>query len=587
MINAIRRFWHRHVNTLRVSMFAVITIAIILGITVYLTVHTLFVNWISNKYNSETEKKSRYDAYLSDLQSYIDKNGVSSTDTAEITRWMNNNRNVYLFLYKDGQLFFDGSAEDVPEKPDKPQGEKPGDSIDEGKDSEEDGAGTGEGDGSENTGTGTGSGAEGGDSSGDGTDSEGDFSGSSVGDGTDGDGGADGSENESGDGTGTGEGSGAENEGGSQGSTGGSNPDDNKGTGSGTVKPIGPGGITIDYPSREEIIASAEKNGLLPVEFSDGMLFVSLVDFTDYLYLDVSNIVSLVAGFVVLAVVLMIYFHYITTKISRLAQDVSAVYEVDMSHKIRTEDGSDEFATLTKNVEQMRVSMISSLEKEKQALNANSELITSMSHDIRTPLTVLLGYIDVMKTVNADPKLSDYISASEATALRLKEISDDMFRYFLVFGGRDEAAELSSYDAKTLIDQLLAEHILLLNERGYEVNVNRGLGVKDDLMIKTDAPKLMRIIDNLFSNIYKYADKEKRITIALGIARNRLNIVIKNHVSQDSSKAESTGVGLKTCAKMCETLGIKFSTDGGKSAKVFTARLELPIVKKEAVSPDA
>ena len=577
MIKRIKSFWRRSVKTLRVGMLAVISIAVILGTGVYLTGKTLFNNWLTNSYNSQEEKAERYESYINDLQDYITKNEVSSTDTKDITRWMNNNRNVYLFLYKDGQLFFDGSMEDVPLEDGGADTEAP-DSGEE--DTDGDGSG---GDGS--AGDDNGSDTEAPDSEGEGSsDSDPDSSqgendggnesesGSDNGsDGAAGDGDTDG-ENDANHDTGEGkdEETGSENE-----------------NGSAQKPPVG--GITITYPSREEIIASAEQNGLLPVEFSDGTLFVSLVDFTDYLYRDVSNIVSLIAGFVTLALILMIYFHSITIKISRLAQDVSAVYEVDNSHEIRTEEGNHELAVLTKNVEHMRSTMVSSLEKEKMALDANAELITSMSHDIRTPLTVLLGYLDVMKTVNEDERLNEYISASETTALKLKEISDDMFRYFLVFSGNDMAAEIISYEAKTLLDQLLSEHVLLLREKGYEVNIQQGSGVADGIAVMTDAPKLMRVIDNLFSNIYKYADREKRITVSTAIARGRLNLIIKNHVSEDASRAESTGVGLKTCQKICESIGARFGTEitGSRGSKVFSAHLELPIDKKEGEGNEA
>ena len=577
MIKRIKSFWRRSVKTLRVGMLAVISIAIILGTGVYLTGKTLFNNWLTNSYNSQEEKTERYESYINDLQDYITKNEVSSTDTKDITRWMNNNRNVYLFLYKDGQLFFDGSMEDAPFEDGGADTEAP-DSGEEDTD----------GDGSRgdsSAGDDNGSDTEAPDSEGEGSsDSDPDSSQGENDGGNESESGSDnGSDDASGDGDTDGENDANHNTG--EGKD--EETDSENGNGSAQKPPVG--GITITYPSREEIIASAEQNGLLPVEFSDGTLFVSLVDFTDYLYRDVSNIVSLIAGFVTLALILMIYFHSITIKISRLAQDVSAVYEVDNSHEIRTEEGNHELAVLTKNVEHMRSTMVSSLEKEKMALDANAELITSMSHDIRTPLTVLLGYLDVMKTVNEDERLNEYISASETTALKLKEISDDMFRYFLVFSGNDMAAEIISYEAKTLLDQLLSEHVLLLREKGYEVNIQQGSGVADGIAVMTDAPKLMRVIDNLFSNIYKYADREKRITVSTAIARGRLNLIIKNHVSEDASRAESTGVGLKTCKKICESIGARFGTEitGSRGSKVFSAHLELPIDKKEGEGNEA
>jgi hypothetical protein len=113
-------------------MMAVIAIALVLGMSVYLTGKSLFNNWLTNSYNSQEEKAARYESYIDNLQEYVTRNDVSSTDTKDITRWMNNNRNVYLFLYKDGQLFFDGSMEELPDKggnnsetadPEKPSGE--------------------------------------------------------------------------------------------------------------------------------------------------------------------------------------------------------------------------------------------------------------------------------------------------------------------------------------------------------------------------------------------------------------------------------------------------------------------------------
>jgi signal transduction histidine kinase len=278
----------------------------------------------------------------------------------------------------------------------------------------------------------------------------------------------------------------------------------------------------------------------------------------------------------------MLYFHNITSKISRLAQDVSTVYEVDMNTQIRTGKGNDELSGLTRNVERMRSTMLESLENEKAALNANSELITSMSHDIRTPLTVLLGYIDIMKTRECDDVMKEYLRASESTAMRLKELSDDLFRYFLVFGG-DLTPELADYDVKTLMDQLLTEHILLLGERGYKVSLHTSKSLCEGLAVTTDAPKLMRVVDNLFSNIYKYADIERPITVAAGMtAAGKVRVAIKNFVGEGTDIKESNRIGLKTCKKLCDALGagFEYTVDTRKGADTFTAIIDLPVARE-------
>ena len=491
MIEKIKDFFGRLFRSLRAGMLIAIILGTALGVITYFIVRDSVNNWVENEYNSRESREERYENYISDLQTFIVTNAVSSNDTKQITRWARGNRNVYVFLYKDNQLFYDDLQGDADKDDSFADNPPAGD----------------EGDAEEDKG--------------------------------------------------------------------------NEGSGSqeGTI-----GGITVDYPTREEIIALAEKNGQRPIDFTDGTLFVSLVDFTEYIYYDVANIASLVSAFVVLVIVLMLYFTRLTSNISRLAQDVSLVYEKDMNTEIRVQKGDNEFSKLTRNVEEMRTTMLSSLEKEKEALTANSELITSMSHDIRTPLTVLLGYLDIMKSYSDDSVMQEYLKASEGTALKLKELSDDLFNYFLVFGDNNVKAEFSHYGAKTLFDQLLSEHVLLLGERSYKVSVHMGKMITDNIKVSTDAPKLARIIDNLFSNIYKYADEKKPVAVAIGVRGQRVSLVIKNFVGDRKDQAESNKIGLKTCKKLSELLDIRFEygTVGIIGSRSFYAKLELPIAEKES-----
>ena len=314
------------------------------------------------------------------------------------------------------------------------------------------------------------------------------------------------------------------------------------------------------------------------LEVSDGIIFAQVSDFTEYFYYDAVNVVSLIVAFLVLAVVMMIYFFRITGRLASLSRDVNIVSGINMNHTIEKR-GSDELAELAGNVEQMRSSIIMSIEKEREAHEANAELITSMSHDIRTPLTVLLGYIDLMKHRECDEVMQGYIKATETTALRLKELSDDMFRYFLVFGEKNIEADIQSYDARTLIEQLLSEHILLLDERGYALKYSGDGDFPDGARIYTDAPRLMRIIDNLFSNIYKYADMDSPIELKIATTDSALVITLANKIPKSIDRTESSGIGLKTCGKIAEAIGATLNIS--KSEDTFTAELGLKLNKEE------
>ena len=458
----------------------------------------------------------RYHDYVSDLQTFVYNNGLSSEDTVEILDWVSQNRNIYLFVYnEDDVLLVDSSVQ----KPEKDEDEKESDSSQD--------------DVTENPGE------------------------DGVEEGTETEGGSEDSREED-----------TEKE-----------PSEEPEKESEKENNYA-GGLIIQYPTPEEIKESAKKNSSMPLIMSDGeVLRVSIADFTEYIYYDVAIIVSIAVGVLVLTIVLMLYFQNILTKISVLAKDVSMVYEVDMNSPIRTREGNDELAELTRNVEEMRSSMIQSLEKEKEAINSNTELITSMSHDIRTPLTVLLGYLDVMKNSTDDKAMQEYIKASEVTTMRLKNLSDDMFRYFLVFGG-DIDVDLATYSAKTLFDQFFTEHMFLLTEKGYLVDASGIETINTDIYVRTDAPKMMRVVDNVFSNIYKYADKDEKICVNSCVENESITITVSNRIAKLVNEVESNNVGLKTCKKLCEAMGADFEFgDIDGNTDLFTVKIVLPIAK--------
>ena len=256
----------------------------------------------------------------------------------------------------------------------------------------------------------------------------------------------------------------------------------------------------------------------------------------------------------------------------RLLSLVSATSSIKFFIAIRTlPDAVIPAATVIVFLISAYLYMLESLENEKAALNANSELITSMSHDIRTPLTVLIGYLDIMKMYSKDEVMMEYIKSSEKTAMRLKKLSDDMFKYLLVFGNSAKPAELEEYDGMMLIEQMLSEHVLLLREHGYEVKFD--MPSESGVKVLTNAPDLMRIIDNVFSNIGKYADREKPIEIKVEIGGDRVSMTFTNAISADASMAESNKIGLKTCAKIAELISSEFSYS--VSDDVFTVTVGL------------
>jgi signal transduction histidine kinase len=188
-----------------------------------------------------------------------------------------------------------------------------------------------------------------------------------------------------------------------------------------------------------------------------------------------------------------------------------------------------------------------------------------------------MGYVEMMKNHNGnDETMQRYVLATENTAQRLKQLSDDMFRYSLAFGDTKKGVVLEEYDAPTLFDQMLAEHILLLREKGIELVIEKyGDDIKPGSTVCTDAQNLMRIVDNVFSNLQKYADRSEPVIIRTRIENSIVTIECVNRIRTDTEEAESNGIGLKTCVRLGSLVAKKFEyfTDGD----FFTCRLVLDI----------
>ena len=302
-----------------------------------------------------------------------------------------------------------------------------------------------------------------------------------------------------------------------------------------------------------------------------------MADFSEYFYYDIFNIISIALAFIGFILIMWLYFFGITRKISRLGREVTSVADGDVNRKI-TADGHDEITRLCADVEYMRISMLENIEKEHAALEANKELITAMSHDIRTPLTVLLGYLDIMKSNATDTDMQQYLEVSERTAMRLKKMSDDMFGYFLVYGGSVEV-EVQECEARTLVDQMLSGHVFLLREQGYSIDFNfedEGNEFLEGVTVVTDPPQLMRIVENIFSNILKYADPEKPVIIYVGADTDEMTIKVSNFVNPNPDEAQKNGIGLRSSMKLANAMDIRFSS--GEEDGIYTSFLYVPII---------
>ena len=334
--------------------------------------------------------------------------------------------------------------------------------------------------------------------------------------------------------------------------------------------------LTVE--ARQEYLQALENilegnASMKPIYFVDGTLLITIVDYSGEVLHNLVIAVSLIISFAIIAIIMAFNLSHLSQRVKRLAGKVKAVEEGRHDMPIAL-DGNDEIAMLAAGVNSMRNSVVENMTKEKQAWEANAELITAMSHDIRTPLTVLLGYLDLMELQNNDEVSSEYITACKENAMRLKGLSDDMFSYFLVFGKGELKPNIVPQKADEWLSHILSERGLLLFQSGYRIEE---IGEIPSVIVKLDEIYFSRVVDNIFSNIIKYADVNEPVVIESRCDGEELGICCRNKIRTDRNIPESNGIGLKTCRRIMEEMGGSLSHK--EENGYFSVAISMPVEK--------
>ena len=327
------------------------------------------------------------------------------------------------------------------------------------------------------------------------------------------------------------------------------------------------GGIVV----RSELSLQISKE--YPVNFRDGVFTVAVIDASRGLVGAAVALIALgLAALVFLATVLL-YDQHLTRTVQTLSRQVRQVSRGDLEMQIKPQT-ADEIGQLALDVDAMRLSIIDKLQREEEAWQANSQLITAISHDVRTPLTALMGYLEIISDESLSPEeRSAYLEVCKNNAHRLKSLTDELFGFFLVFGKPTPDQQPEEFDAVTLLDQVLLEHVMDLTQRGFQVETSTSDDLTGKLLV--DLGHFRRIFDNLFSNVRKYADPACPVTISQRIDRGDLLVTISNHINQSQTRVESNRIGLQTCHKLVAAMGGEFNQS--RTKETFSVEVLLPL----------
>ncbi len=221
----------------------------------------------------------------------------------------------------------------------------------------------------------------------------------------------------------------------------------------------------------------------------------------------------------------------------------------DLSYRIDV-TGEDEISDLANSLNHLAQTLESYMQKEEELKKERIELIQSLSHDIRTPLTAIISYSDFIqhKRYDSTEKLEDYIGIIQSKAFQIKELIE------LLFDTDRSTGVLVTeevFDGHLLVEQLIQEYEDILEDEGFKVEVMlESLG---EFKTRLHPQDMVRIFDNLSSNIIKYAESTKSIELVVRRKNDILELIEKNTIRIDPNKTiESHGIGLRNIKQLAK-----------------------------------
>lgn len=202
---------------------------------------------------------------------------------------------------------------------------------------------------------------------------------------------------------------------------------------------------------------------------------------------------------------------------------VEKIKDGDIQHSI-TVEGKGEFAKLADHINSLTDGLKKAVDSELKSERLKTELITNVSHDIRTPLTSIITYVDLLKQEKDLSKIEEYAEVLDQKSKRLKILTNDLFEAAKASSG-NIPVHFEQIDIVSLITQGLGE----VNSKIEAMELDIKLNYPDNkVYIKADGKLLWRSLENLLSNIFKYSLRGSRVYIDIEDVGKEILITFKN-----------------------------------------------------------
>lgn len=299
----------------------------------------------------------------------------------------------------------------------------------------------------------------------------------------------------------------------------------------------------------------------------------------------------LILGILLFSVTFMILQEPYIRYISRISEAVQNISEGNLNTVIDV-IGDDEFSSMAANLNHMAADIKKLMEKERESERTKNELITNVAHDLRTPLTSIIGYLELLagnQQVPADMQ-NKYIEIAYGKSRRLQKLIEDLFGFTKLNCGKI-AMHVGQIDIVKLLGQLVEEAYPNFVEKGLSYDLQSNVPAK---IINADGNLLARLFDNLIGNAIKYGADGKRVLVKIHAEGETVTVSVTNYgyvipadelplifnkfyrVEQSrSSSTGGTGLGLAIAKEIVDMHGGTISVASDLNGTVFTVKLQV------------
>ncbi|MEC3841815.1 sensor histidine kinase [Bacillus amyloliquefaciens] len=273
----------------------------------------------------------------------------------------------------------------------------------------------------------------------------------------------------------------------------------------------------------------------IAISFFVSLGMMSLIIFSFYKITGLTNVsvrssyvTILIEYFAALLTFIAVFLLLVRKKILYLRLITESVHHIangKLGLTIRIES-RDELTQLAQHINYMSEELESKFEHERELERAKSELISNVSHDLRTPLTSIIGYLDLLKKeqYNSKAQFQEYLETIYSKSQRLKYLIDELFEYTHL-SSPDVTLNRSKTDLSALLEQITGEYIPMFEKE--QLTVRKSI-TEEHVPVCIDIEKMVRVYDNLFMNALKYSIKPSEFFINLELKDEKAILQVSN-----------------------------------------------------------